>query len=122
MAPQDEMHEKFGNEQVEGKTDKVHGSGDRGVDLAPEKKRPSPFSEFDPFRAVRISDLAGETDSFLATVSKKQTGIEGLDEDKLRSLQADAEERSRWSETRQDAFRGIIRLGAAVPPRDRRIL
>eukprot|EP00918_Siedleckia_nematoides_P004062 GHVU01009148.1.p1 GENE.GHVU01009148.1~~GHVU01009148.1.p1 ORF type:complete len:345 (+),score=15.02 GHVU01009148.1:389-1423(+) len=85
-------------------------------------QQPPPFSEFDPFRAARYRALSSETKALCDSVSIGITGIENLNEDQLRTLQEDAEERSRWSEARSDAFSGLLRLGATVPPRGKRVL
>ena len=122
MASQDEVHQKPGNAQ-DNKSDKSDGSSDtRGTELEAKELPPAPFSEFDPFRTDRYRALNRETQTFLGELGAEAVGIEGLNEDQLRSLQEDAEERERWQPARQDAFRGILRLGAAVPSRDKRLL
>ena len=122
MASQDEVHQKSGDAQDK-KSDRQDGSADVGsTELETKELSPAPFSEFDPFRTDRYRALNRETQTFLGELGAEAVGIEGLNEDQLRSLQEDAEERERWQPARQDAFRGIIRLGAAVPPRDKRLL
>ena len=122
MAPQDEVHKESGNVE-DSKIHRKSGPEDTsGNKLETTEKQPAPFSEFDPFRATRYSTLTSETQDFLSGMGKQASGFENLDEDQLRSLYSDVEERSRWSKARQDAFTGILRLGTATPPRGNRIL
>ena len=122
MASQDEVHSKP-RDAKDNEVNKQDGQSDIGTtDVEARELPPAPFSEFDPFRADRYRSLNRETQTFLGELGAEAVGIEGLDENQLRSLQADAEERERWQPARQDAFRGILRLGAAVPSRDKRLL
>ena len=122
MASQDEMHPKP-RDAKDNEVNKQDGQSDIGTtDLEARELPPAPFSEFDPFRTDRYRALNRETQTFLGELGAEAVGIEGLDENQLRSLQEDAEERERWQPARQDAFRGILRLGAAVPSRDKRLL
>ena len=122
MASQDEMHERTrASENTESdRSDEPRGS--KSVELETTERLAAPFSEFDPFRSSRIDTLHGETKSFLDTMGKQLSGFETTDEDELRSLQRDAEERQKWSQARQDAFRSILRLGATIPSRGKRVL
>ena len=122
MAPQDEVHEESRNVE-DSKVHRQSGQSDaKSTKLETTEKQPAPFSEFDPFRATRYSTLNSETQDFLSGMGKQASGFENLDENQLRSLYSDAEERARWSQARQDAFTGILRLGTATPPRGKRIL
>lgn len=122
MASQNEVHKESGNDQVD-KDDKQAGDqSTRSTELETREKQPPPFSEFDPFRATRYRTLNSETQNFFNPLGIEATGFDGVDESELRSLQEDAEERARWSKTRQDAFSGVVRLGTAVPPRNKRLL
>lgn len=122
MASQNEMHSESGIEKVEG-TNTESGSGDsRVTDLQTRDRQAAPFSEFDPFRADRTRQVISETDEFLGQINAQPNGFERASETDLQKLSEDAFERSKWSETRSDAFLGVLRLGRPVPPRSKRIL
>ena len=122
MASQNEVHSETGNDKNTEDSRQLDSKPTGSTKLETTQQSPPPFSEYDPFRASRIDTLDSETKGFLNSLSLSATGIEKCNEDQLRALQEDAQERSRWSQTRQDAFNGILRLGAAIPPRDNRIL
>ena len=122
MASQNEMHEGTRNEQDK-KTDRDNSSGQTNpINVEAEKQPPPPFSEHDPFRAYRYSEVTSETQTFLDSMGLKASGFEDADENQLRTLSKDVEERQRWRQARSDAFRGIVRLGTATPPRGKRLL
>lgn len=122
MVPQDEMHQEAGPTEDKSTNQSTGRSDNTATEPSPADERPAPFSDFDPFRTTRIDTLNSQTNEFLQGMGEKSAGLEGFNEDELRSLSSDAEERARWSEARQDAFRSILRLGAKVPARDKRIL
>ena len=122
MASQNEMHPGTGNEP-DSKSNENDSTAKSLPVVVETKEQPAPpFSEFDPWRAHRYREVSSETSDFLDSMGLKSVGIESADEDQLRTLSKDAEERQGWSQTRSDAFRGIIRLGAILPPRGNRIL
>ena len=122
MESQNEMHQKSGNEEASGTNEEVKQKSGGTINVETVEQRPAPFSEFDPFRSTRISTLNSETQAFLSELGSEVTGFENLDENELRSLQKDAEERARWSQARSDAFSGILRLGVKTPGRGERLL
>lgn len=122
MESQNEVHQKTGNEKVTETDKQPQPQHTRRASDETREIQPAPFSEFDPFRSARIDALHSEAKDLSTSLSIKLTGIDGLNENELRAFQEDAEERQRWSKARQDAFGGIVRLGANVPPRANRVL
>ena len=122
MASQDEMHEKSGVSQASESDKQTTVQPGEGTKLETPNQQPAPFSEFDPFRATRTAQVISETQAFLDPLGKTLTGTEGLNEDQLRSLSADAQERAQWSQAGQDAFTSLLRLGSTIPPRGKRVL
>ena len=122
MASQDEMHPQSRDAKDTENNQQSQNSATNAANMETTAQQPPPFSEFDPFRAARYRALSSETQALCDSVSIGITGIENLNEDQLRTLQEDAEERTRWSEARSDAFSGLLRLGAKVPARGKRIL
>ena len=117
MASQNEMHEGTRNAQDK-KTDSNNSPGQTTpINVEAEKQPPPPFSEHDPFRSHRYREVTGQTQTFLDSMGLTASGFEDADENQLRTLSKDAEERQRWRPARSDAFIGIVRLGTVTPPR-----
>ena len=122
MEPSSKSNQEFRTEENKG-GDQVSTPGSNGsIDLETPQQQPAPFSEFDPFRASRISTLRSETQAFSELVGKEITGFEDATPDELQQFYKDAEERAGWPKARQDAFKGFVRLGFGTPPRSKRIL
>lgn len=92
------------------------------TDLATPETQFTPFGDDDPYRPERSLALSREIDSFFAPMGGRGVGYGDVDAAQLTRLSKDAEERSRWPETTQDGFRGLLRLGRPTPPRSARIL
>lgn len=91
-------------------------------DLAAPGVQYEHFSTDDPERAARVVALESETRAFCQRLGVEQTGLREATPAQLRQFQADAQERSRWSQTQKDAFEAILRVGKRPPPRSQRIL
>lgn len=93
-----------------------------GSDLAANEWDNMPFSEHDPFSSARVDQAISESETFLKSLSIEPTGSSEIDYDSVKTLYQNAEERTEWSKTRKDGFRGILRLAVRTPPRAKRIL
>ena len=122
MASQNESNPESGIGEAEKKNTADESKDSRGVNQTTREQPGAPFSEFDPFRAARIGEVHRQTDTLLQSVHREGVGLENADEELLRRLYEDAEERASWSEARQDAFTAILRLGKPTPRRRDRIL
>jgi len=122
METSRESNPQPGNENSQGSDQHVQPGTDRTSDMAPEVVDIVPFSENDPFRATRISETVGQTASLLSEVQMEASGFQGATTEQFAALSRDAEERASWSQTRQDGFVGLLRLGKSTPPRSKRIL
>lgn len=122
MEAPNESDTRTRNESPETDTGETSGRNVTRNDLETSNVEPSPFSELDPYRPARITSLRGETDEFLQEIQLEAVGFSGSNDEQLRHFLKDAEERAGWSQTRQDAFRSILRLGKPIPRRSSRIL
>ena len=116
MASQNEMHQETGVKETGTDNKSDTGKSIKTTNVETKEQQAPPFSEFDPFRTHRISEVSSETETFLGEMGLRPAGLENADENQLRTLSKDAEERQGWSETRSDAFRGVLRLGSGTPP------
>ena len=122
MEPQNEMHQKSGAEADQRQAQQVESGDHKSADMASGEQRIEPFSNDDPFLATRITETRSETDRLLQSISSEPVGFERLNRKQIKSLYANAVERSQWSQARQDAFASVLRLGVRVPPRANRVL
>ena len=122
MESQSKSDQESGNEENK-KSDKRDVIRDSGsIDLESREREIEPFSDADPWRASRISETVGETQSILDKIQAAAIGFEHLNDVELRRIYKDAEERARWRQTRQDGFDALLRLARRTPPRGQRIL
>lgn len=122
MESQSKSNEEPRIEQAESVDKDITGSSGKSVDVESKGLEFEPFTDQDPFRAARTRQAIDEARGFLENVSSEQTGFENLTNIELAGILEDAEERAKWSETRQDGLIGLLRLGRITPPRSRRIL
>lgn len=122
MASQSESNPKPRDEETEESSNETGDRNTGGTQLETQNPEPAPFSEFDPFRTSRLAALREQTDALCQTMGIEPVGLEQFNEAELRQLASDAEERSKWSQAKKDAFAAILRLGYPTPPRTRRIL
>jgi len=122
METSRESNPQSGNENAEVSDQQLQSGANRTSDMAPEVVDIVPFSENDPFRATRISETVGETASLLSEVQMEASGFQGATPEQFAALSRDAAERASWSQTRQDGFIGLLRLGKPTPSRSQRIL
>lgn len=121
MATQNESNEKPRQTEVNREVTANEQPRDRSANMESDDAQIVPFSENDPFRAARIAETARETGELLETISCKAVGFEELDDDQIRRISEDAEERARWRPARQDGFRALLRLGRKSLTRYQRI-
>ena len=93
-----------------------------GPDVEARKLLPKPMDPDDPLRASRLAKATEQTNQFLQSVGLKGLRSERLDEGSERQLYRDAAEREKWSQTAQDVYSGLLRLGVKTPPRSTRVL
>lgn len=122
MESQNESDPQSGNEQTKDTSKIDRSESGRSVELETSRFEYEHFSDADPYGADRISALRSETAELFKHVQAEPAGFENATGEQLRNLQSDAIERSKWRETRQDGFIGILRLGRRTPSRAKRIL
>ena len=122
MAPQNESDKKPGNDQVEGGDQESRSEGSGSAQLESGQQHYEPFSDADPFRPDRISQIRSANAALLQSIQTEPVGFENLTTEQYRSIYSDVEERTKWSSPTQDAFIGILRLGRKTPARGKRVL
>ena len=90
MESQNEMHQGARTPEDKSQTGTNDTTGTSATQLETPQQRPQPFSEFDPFRATRIDEVASETKDLFDSLSLRGNGFENLDENQLRTLREDA--------------------------------
>lgn len=122
MATPSESDKGLGKGKTEESSSSSSGSDRPGAQLASEEVQPKPYDPDDAQRSERIAALNGEGSEFLSAVGVRPVGYSSLTPAQLRAIHRDVEERSGWSETQQDVYRGLLRLGHRVPGRAGRLL
>ncbi len=122
MAPQNESNKESGTKDTQGETNNVRQTDNTGVNLESTQFEPEPYSYEDPYRSSRITSLISETEALLAPIQGQGTGFDSASDKQLRNIHEDAIERQEWSQTRQDGFTSILRLGRNTPSRSKRVL
>jgi tRNA/tmRNA/rRNA uracil-C5-methylase (TrmA/RlmC/RlmD family) len=122
MATQNEMHQESGNEKAEKDNQSTELQTSASSDLESREQRIEPFTDNDPYLPSRITETRSETEALLSGLSIKPVGFENVNRKQAKRLYEDAIERAGWSQARQDAFNGILRLGTSIPPRSKRVL
>lgn len=122
MASQNESNQKPGDGDSQENDRDVGPDRSRSTDVEAKEVEYEHFSNDDPFGPARISALRSETEELLAPLQTEPVGFDGATEAELRDFQEDAVQRSKWSQTRQDGFLGLLRLGRPTPPRSQRVL
>ena len=122
MASQNEMHQKSGNEEIKESNKQLETRTSQGSNMETGDLGYEPFSDQDPYRTDRINQINSEAAGLLESIRCEPVGLEGLNQSQYQSLYKDAEERSTWSKSRQDAFTGLLRLGQRTPRRSKRVL
>jgi hypothetical protein len=122
MASPNESNQESRDKHPPSSSESTRSNDRRSTDLESAEQHYEPFSNEDPYGASRITALRGETSTLLDEIQAEATHFERTNHKQLQHLHEDAIERSKWSETRQDGFISILRLGKSTPPRANRVL